>query len=165
MFRKLSVAVPLTATAAALALVPLAASADHGTQAHRAQHVAIGVRLDFSSATKAAGTFSACCAINDSGTAQAEVTSYVPGNDNRARFEAINHFSGAKGSFRIRLRGSTGPLDSPNHIARARWHVLDGTGAYARLEGGGKLTALTDQNTGALTAVDIGTVRQTEPRP
>jgi hypothetical protein len=159
MTRKLRLAAPLTAAAAAAALVPLAASADRGPQSHDDRHVAIGVRLDFSSATQAAGTFSACCAINDSGAARAEITSFVPGDDNRARFEAINSFSGTKGTFRIRLRGSTGPLGSPNHVAHARWRVLDGTGAYAGLEGGGRLTAVTDQNSGALTALDVGEVR------
>jgi hypothetical protein len=38
--------------------------------------------------------------------------------------------------------------------------VLDGTGAYERLEGRGELTGLTDQSTSALTAVDVGTVRR-----
>jgi hypothetical protein len=159
MTRKLRLAAPLTAAAATVALVPLAASADRGPRSHHHGNVAIGVRLDFSSATQAAGTFSACCAIDDSGAAHAEVTSYVPGSGNRARFEAINSFSGEKGTFRIRLRGTTGPLDGANHVARARWRVIDGTGAYARLEGGGVLTALTDQDTGALTAIDVGQVR------
>jgi len=161
MNRKLSLAAPLAAAAAALALVPLAASADRAKRAHNPRQVAIGVRLDFSSATEAAGTFSAYCAINDHGVAQAEITSYVPDDrDHRARFEAINSFTGTNGSFRLRLRGWTGPLHSPNHVAHGHWRVLDGTGAYERLEGGGELTALTDQSTGALTAVDVGTVRR-----
>jgi hypothetical protein len=159
MTRRLRLAAPLTAAAAAAALVPLTASADRAPRSHHDRHVAIGVRLDFTSATQAVGTFSACCAIDDSGTATAEVTSYEPGTHNRAAFEAINSFSGSKGTFRIRLRGSTGPLGGANHVAKARWRVIDGTGAYARLEGGGHLTALTDQDTGALTAIDVGTVR------
>lgn len=132
-------------------VVPLAAS--HGED----QRVAIGVRLDFTSEEHAEGSFAACCAITDSGAASADVTSFVP-QGNEARFEATNTFVGSEGSFTLELRGVTGPLGSPVHIARARWSVTGGTGAYEDLEGHGRLKAVTDQNTGALTAIDTGQV-------
>jgi hypothetical protein len=139
----------------AAAFVPLAAS--HGDD----DRVAIGVRLDFTSATHARGSFAACCAITDSGTASADVTSFVP-HGSEARFEATNTFVGSKGSFTLELRGVTGPLGSPVHVARGRWTVIGGTGAYEGLEGGGRLKAVTDQNTGALTAIDSGRVSGAE---
>jgi hypothetical protein len=100
-------------------------------------------------------------AITDNGAAIADVTSFEPhGSD--ARFEATNAFVGSKGSFTLKLRGVTGPLGSPVHIATGHWHVVGGTGAYENLEGEGRLTAVTDQNTGALTGIDTGRVSGAE---
>lgn len=136
-------------------VVPMAAS--HGQDDEEGERLVIGVRLDFTSSTHADGSFAACCAITDSGAASADVTSFVPG-EGEARFEATNTFVGSKGSFTIRIRGVTGPLGSPVHVARGRWSVIGGTGEYADLEGRGKLKAVTDQNTGALNAIDTGNV-------
>jgi hypothetical protein len=121
--------------------------------------LAIGVRVDFTGPTHAEGTFAACCVVTDSGRAQADVTSFVPRRDNTASFEATETFVGSKGTFVLKLRGRTGPLDSPVHIARGRWRVTSGTGEYADLRGSGGFTAVTDQNTGALTAVNKGSGR------
>ena len=91
------------------------------------------------------------------GTAQADVTAYTVKGDS-ATFEAIETFVGSKGAFRLALRGTTGPLSSPRHIAQGRWRVLDGTGEYAELGGEGQFTALTDETDGALTAINNGEV-------
>jgi hypothetical protein len=143
------------AVAVAGSFVPVAASRGGD------QRTAIGVRLNFTSDTHADGTFAVCCAITDSGAASADVTSFEP-RRNDARFEATNTFVGSKGSFTLELRGVTGPLDSPVHIATGHWHVVGGTGAYENLEGEGRLTAVTDQNTGALTGLDTGKVSGAE---
>jgi hypothetical protein len=140
----------LAAGIAAVTTVPLAASAD------RDEKLVIGVRVDFVSSTHAEGTFAACCAANDSGTAQADVTSFTVTRHDTAEFGAIETFAGSKGTFRVALDGTTGPLSSPNHVARGRWRVIDGTGAYADLEGRGRFTGVTDQATGALTAINTG---------
>lgn len=138
----------LVAAIAAATTVPLAASAD------RNEELVIGVRVNF--ANQSEGTFDACCAVNDSGTARADVTSFTPKRNDMADFEAIETFTGSQGTFRLALRGTTGPLSSPRHIARGRWRVIDGTGAYADLEGRGRFTAVTNQATGALTAINKG---------
>lgn len=132
-------------------VVPLAASGGDD------ERVAIGVRLNFTGPADAEGTFAACCAVTDAGLASAHITSFVE-NGREARFEATNTFDGSKGSFTIKLRGVTGPLGSPVHVARGRWSVISGTGAYADLEGEGRLEAVTNQDTGALTAIDTGRV-------
>ena len=144
----------IAAVAAAItaAVVPFAAFADGDGHDDAAT---IGVRLDFSSATEAAGSFSVCCSVTDSGSAQAEVTSFVEKGDH-ARFEATNTFAGAQGSFTVLLRGTTGPLGSSVHVARGRWRVIESSGAYAGLEGNGRFTAVTNQETGALTAIEEG---------
>jgi hypothetical protein len=135
---------------AAATSVPLAASAD------RDEELVIGVRVDFVNSSHAEGTFDACCAVNDSGRAQADVTSFTPRRNDRADFQAIETFTGSQGTFRLALRGTTGPLSSPRHIARGTWRVIDGTGAYADLEGRGRFTAVSNQTTGALTAINKG---------
>jgi hypothetical protein len=125
------------------------------------ERATIGVRLNFTTDTHADGTFAVCCAITDRGTASADVTSFEPRRSD-ARFEATNEFVGSKGSFTLELRGVTGPLDSSVHIATGHWRVVGGTGAYENLEGEGRLTAVTDQNTGALTGIDTGKVSGAE---
>jgi hypothetical protein len=141
----------LVALAAVAVTVPLALASR--TDDNR---LVIGVRVNFDSSTHAAGTFSACCAVNDDGTAEAQVLSFEPKAGNDATFKATNTFVGQKGSFTILLRGVTGPLDSDRHIAHAGWRVIDGSGAYADLRGEGELTAVTDETNGFLTAVAEG---------
>ena len=113
--------------AVALALVAVGLVVPLGASGKDDRRVTIGVRLDFTSATHAVGTFAACCAITDTGTASADVTSFVP-NGGEAQFEATNTFVGSQGSFAIMLRGVTGPLGSSVHVAQGRWRVVDGTG-------------------------------------
>jgi hypothetical protein len=143
----------LAAVVAAFSIVPLAASAE------RDQRLVMGIRVDFTSSTHATGTFAACCAVSDSGSAQADVTSFTPKANNTASFEATETLAGSKGDITLALRGTTGPLDSAIHIARGQWKVVGGTGAYADLRGRGTFTAVTDQVTGALTAINRGRAR------
>jgi hypothetical protein len=150
---KIMLGVLVAAITGAAVAVPLAASAD------RDHRLVIGVRVNFVSATHADGTFAACCAVNDDGAAQADITAFSVKYDNTGAFEAIETFAGSKGSFRLTLRGTTGPLSSLRHIARGRWSVLDGTGAYAGMKGEGNFTAVTDETNGAhgaLTAINDG---------
>ncbi|MEA2142831.1 MAG: hypothetical protein QOI64_1261 [Solirubrobacteraceae bacterium] len=137
--------------AGAVTAVPLAASADHDDR------ITIGARLDFTSQTHADGTFAVCCSITDAGSASADITSYQP-RGSRANFTATNRFVGANGTFVIALEGATGPLGSPVHVAQARWRVISGTGAYEHLRAHGRLSAVTNQQTGALTAIDVGEI-------
>ena len=155
MNRKLLVAA-LIVLAGVIATTAAAAMGSGSGSDHR---LVIGVRVDFTSPTHADGTFSACCAVNDTGQAQADVTLFVPHENNTATFEATETFSGSEGTFVAELRGQTGPLDSARHIARGRWRVVSGTGAYEDLRGHGAFTAVTNQTTGALTAVNDGSGR------
>jgi len=148
--KRTTIACLLAAVVAAFSIVPLAASAE------RDQRLVMSIRVDFTSATQAVGTFAACCAVNDSGSAQADVTSFIPKANNTASFEATETLTGSKGDITLALRGTTGPLDSPIHIARGQWKVIGGTGAYVDLRGHGTFKAVTDQTTGALTAINQG---------
>ena len=151
MSTRIKIIVSLVALAAVAVTVPLAAASRSNDS-----RLVIGIRLNFDSSTHAGGTFAACCAVNDDGAAEAQVLSFAPRGDNEATFEATNTYVGQKGSFSILLRGVTGPLDSDRHVARARWRVVDGSGAYAQLSGEGQLTAVTDETTGFLSGVAVG---------
>ena len=157
--KSITIACTMATLAAASAAVPLAASAQRHHRSASDGRLVIGVRVDFTSATDAAGTFAACCAVDDAGAARAHVTSFTPRADNTADFEATETLAGSAGTITLALRGSTGPLDSARHIARGGWSVTRGTGAYAGLEGRGRFRALTDEDTGALTAINSGHAR------
>ena len=75
MRRKIMLGVLVAAITGAAVAVPLAASAD------RDHRLVIGVRVNFVSSTHAEGTFAACCAVNDNGAAQADVTAFSVKND------------------------------------------------------------------------------------
>ena len=145
----------------ALAVACAAVSTAAAGREHRAgdgDRLVFGVRVDFTSATEAAGKFAVCCAVDDAGAARANVTSFVPRRDKTADFQATETLAGSRGTITLALRGTTGPLDSDRHIARGGWTVRSGTGAYAGLDGSGRFTALTDEATGALTAINRGDI-------
>lgn len=151
MGKRILLALTLLLAAAASATIPLAASAEGMSP------LVIGARFNLATGT---GTFSACCAVSDSGTAALEITSFEV-RRNEGLFEATNTFAGADGSFTIAIRGTTGPLtidgvENPRHIARGRWQIASATGDYVGLQGHGELTAMSDFAAGTLTAVDDG---------
>ncbi len=154
MGKRILLALTLVLAAAATAVIPLAASAGGNSP------LVIGARFSLETGM---GTFSACCAVSDSGSASLEITSFeVRGNE--GVFEATNTFTGAQGSFTISIHGTTGPLlidgvESPRHIARGKWRITSATGDYVGLEGHGVLTAMSDYVAGTLTAVDDGVAK------
>lgn len=151
MRKRILLALTLLLAAAASAIIPLAASAEG------MRSLVIGARFSLETGT---GTFSACCAVSDSGTASLEITLFEE-RGNEAVFEATNTFAGQDGSFTISIRGTTGPLtidgvQNPRHIARGKWQITSATGDYVGLQGHGALTAMSDFDAGTLTAIDDG---------
>lgn len=153
---RISLIATVTTLAALAVAVPLAsATGDNGKRGND-NRLVIGIKLTFDSSKHAKGTFAACCAVNDHGRAEANILSFKPTTGDEATFRATNTYSGAHGTFKIRLTGVTGPLSSQLHIARAHWSVISGTGAYASLEGDGRLTAVTDDTNGSLAGIASG---------
>jgi len=144
----------LIATLLTLAVVAVAVPLATASPAND-NRLVIGIKLTFDSSTHASGSFAACCAVNDAGSAAANILSYTPSGD-QATFKATNTYTGHNGTFEILLKGVTGPLTSPIHIARAHWTVISGTGAYTNLHGDGRLTAVTDDTNGSLAGIATG---------
>jgi hypothetical protein len=145
----------LIATLLTLAVVAVAVPLATASTAND-NRLVIGIKLTFDSSTHASGSFAACCAVNDAGSAQANILSYTPSGDH-ATFKATNTYTGQNGdTFTILLEGVTGPLSSSIHIARAHWTVISGTGAYTNLHGDGRLTAVTDDTNGSLAGIATG---------
>ena len=144
----------LIATLLTLAVLAVAVPLATASPA-KENRLVIGIKLTFDSSTHASGSFAACCAVNDAGSAQANILSYTPSGD-QATFKATNTYTGHNGTFEILLKGVTGPLTSPIHIARAHWTVISGTGAYTNLHGDGRLTAVTDDTNGSLAGIATG---------
>lgn len=146
----------LIATLLTLAVVAVAVPLATASPAND-NRLVIGIKLTFDSPTSphASGSFAACCAVNDAGSAEANILSYTPSGD-QATFKATNTYTGHNGTFEILLKGVTGPLTSPIHIARAHWTVISGTGAYTNLHGDGRLTAVTDDTNGSLAGIATG---------
>ena len=144
----------LIATLLTLAVVAVAVPLATASPAND-NRLVIGIKLTFDSSTHASGSFAVCCAVNDAGSAEANILSYAPSGDH-ATFKATNTYTGHNGTFKILLEGVTGPLSSPIHIARAHWTVISGTGAYTNLHGDGRLTAVTDESDGSLAGIATG---------
>jgi hypothetical protein len=151
MRKPISLIATLLTLAVVAVTVPLA-----GASSTNDSRLVIGIKLTFDSSTHATGSFAACCAVNDHGSAEANILSFKPTTGDEATFQATNTYTGANGKVKILLKGVTGPLSSKIHIARAHWTVISGTGAYASLHGDGRLTAVTDDTNGSLTGVADG---------
>jgi hypothetical protein len=150
MRRKLLLAA-VALSAVTFAVVPLAASADNE---HR---VVIGVRYNLNPGPPltGAGTWSACCAINDSGTTTAVVNITSVKND-FAKIEGTHTFVGALGSFTDTYTGTLGPLSSPRQVTEGHWTIVSGTGAYADARGSGTFLVEVDGPTGTATGIHEG---------
>jgi hypothetical protein len=148
--------ISLIATLITLALVAVTVPLARANDAND-NRLVIGIQLTFDSSKHASGSFAACCAVNDHGGAEATIKSL---NETTGDFEATNTYTGANGKFTILIKGVTGPLSSPRHIARAHWTVTGGTSAYGTLHGKGRLTAVTDATNGSLTGVADGEAKR-----
>ena len=90
------------------------------------------------------GTWVAAGAINDAGSA----TALVSVNQNNGHGTGKHTLTGAAGTLtldeKVRLQPWPPPTP-PRLMIEGTWKLVDGTGAYAGLEGGGKIYATVDR--------------------
>ena len=68
-------------------------------------------------------------------------------------------FEGALGTFTLRADIKETETEDPNVLTdKGTWAVIDGTGSYETLRGGGQVTGTADHNTNVISRTYTGTV-------
>ena len=144
--------------AGALALTPVAlAGGDGKTHGGR---FALGFNLHFTGPTSTAGTFVVSGIVRDSGTSTVEDLTVTPlGRRDRGRLSGIQHFAGSRGTVVTRFHGIAHDISNPHQWARGRFEIIDATGAYDGLHGGGRFTVVVDATTNQLIGTELGHAR------
>jgi hypothetical protein len=145
--------VPLAVAAAAIALLPLAATG--GTD----DRLFIGITLHFTGPTTTAGTFVMSGEVEDSGASTVAHLSVVPiGNSDMGRLSGDQAYVGQKGTIFTHFEGHAFPLTSPHQVGKGRIDIVGGTGAYAGIGGNATFLIVVDQTTNRLIGTASGNV-------
>jgi hypothetical protein len=137
---------------AAVVLVAPASSAP-GTR-----DIMISERMQLTSPDTQAGTWVGAGAISDAGSATASFTLVPKGRS--AVLKGTHTLTGSAGTITIETTGRFSPYPPEERaMVEGTWRIVDGTGAYARLRGHGRVFATGDFTTGEVTIVRSGTVR------
>lgn len=122
------------------------------------QRVMISERMQLTSPTTQAGTWVGAGAVNDAGSGTATFT-VVPQGDDIGLLTGTHVLTGSSGTITIETVAFVRPFPPPTPprvMAEGTWKVVSGTGAYADLEGRGKVYATADFTTGEITIVRDG---------
>jgi hypothetical protein len=122
------------------------------------QRVMISERMQLTSPTTQEGTWVGTGAVNDAGSGSATFT-VVPHGDDKGLLTGTHVLSGASGTITIETTAFVRPFPPPTPpraMAEGTWRIVSGTGAYAELEGRGKIYATADFTTGEITIVRDG---------
>lgn len=134
-------------------LVPVAVASD-------AEHrLMISERMQLVDPGTQKGTWVGAGAVNDAGEANATFT-VVPHGDGKGLLRGTHILTSSEGSITIETRAWVRPFPPPTPpraMAEGTWRIMSGTGAYADLEGQGKVYATADFTTGEITIVRDGT--------
>jgi hypothetical protein len=123
------------------------------------QRVMISERMQLTSPTTQAGTWVGAGAVNDAGSGTATFT-VVPAGDDRGLLTGTHVLTGSSGTITIETTAFVRPFPPPSPpraMAEGTWKIVSGTGAYADLEGRGKVYATADFTTGEITIARDGT--------
>jgi hypothetical protein len=126
--------------------------------ANSEQRVMISERMQLTSPTTQAGTWVGAGAVNDAGSGTATF-SVVPSGDGKGLLTGTHVLTGSSGTITIETTAFVRPFPPPSPpraMAEGIWEIVSGTGAYADLEGRGKIYATADFTTGEITIVRDG---------
>lgn len=152
MFKRLHVVVALMVLVAVALVVPSSSAASK-------KPIMISERMQLTSPTTQAGSWVGAGALSDAGTATASFTVVPEGN--HGRLTGTHALTGAAGVITIETSARLRPFPPEDRVmVEGTWKIVDGTGAYARLHGHGKVYATGDFTTGEVTIVRDGTVRE-----
>jgi hypothetical protein len=148
--RKFSLVLIAAALAAAFAALPFAASADSK------ERLVLDERMQITGPGSAAGTFASAGGLNDRGSATAAFSV-----DSRGNLTGTHTLNGLEGTIVMATRAKVRPFPPPTPprvFMEGTWSITGGTGAYADLEGKGKILAVADFTDGRLTIIRDGRV-------
>jgi hypothetical protein len=152
--KKLSLVVFVVTIASAFAALPFAASADSK------KRLVLEERMQITGPGAAAGTFVSAEGVNDRGPATATFSV-----DSRGNLTGTHVLEGSEGTIVMATRAKVRPFPPPTPprvFMEGRWSITSGTGAYADLEGKGKILAVADFTDGRLTIIRDGAVESGE---
>ena len=142
-----------------LALIAAMASLALTTEAAPSEQQAITI-ITAKPRGPALGTFSTSGAFSDSGVLVTESVSFsaIP-----SPFGVVTHvvqrFEGTLGTFTIHAQIIDTVTDDPNiSLDQGRWVIVEGTGAYATLQGTGNVVGTVDDAANLITRIFMGTV-------
>jgi hypothetical protein len=150
----------VAAAVAAVVVLPLAATAGDR------ERLVLTERMQLTSFDPAtgrgtqAGTFVAAGAVNDAGPATATFQ-VRPRKRGCADLTGPHTFTGAEGTITVFTTGEICPFPPPTpprSFARGTWRVVGATGAYAGLQGRGRVYATADFSNGQITIARDGVV-------
>jgi hypothetical protein len=122
------------------------------------QRVMISERMQLTSPTTQAGTWVGAGGVNDAGSGTATFT-VVPYGDGKGLLTGTHVLTSSSGTITIETTAFVRPFPPPTPpraMAEGTWKIVSGTGAYADLEGRGKVYATADFTTGEITIVRDG---------
>ena len=152
--KKVSLALALAAFASVFAALPFAASADSR------QRLVLEERMAITGAGSAVGSFVSAGGVNDRGDATATFSV-----DDRGNLTGTHTLAGLEGTIVMATRAKVRPFPAPTPprvFMQGTWSITSGTGAYAALEGRGKILAVADFTDGRLTIIRDGTVESAD---
>jgi hypothetical protein len=142
-------------------LVGYAGQAGSVLAADAQQRVMISERMQLTGPTTQAGTWVGTGVVNDAGSGTATFT-VVPHGHGTGLLTGTHVLTGSSGTITIETTAFVRPFPPPTPpraMAEGTWEIVSGTGAYADLEGRGRIYATADFTTGEITIVRDGNAR------
>jgi hypothetical protein len=146
---------------AAVVAVPLAANAGDEKRMVLTERLQVTAFNPATGAGTLTGTFMAAGAINDAGTVAATF-SLVPEKGGCGRLTGVHVLTATTGTLSVRTNAVACPFPPkapPRTYVRGKWSVVGGTGAYAGLDGKGRILATGDLGTGEITIARDGKIK------
>ncbi len=149
--KRVSLVLVVAVLASVFAALPFAASADSR------ERLVLEERMQITGAGFAAGDFVSAGGVNDRGNAMATFSV-----DSRGNLTGTHTLTGSEGTIVMATRAKIRPFPPPTPprvFMEGTWSITGGTGAYADLEGRGKILAVADFADGRLTIIRDGAVK------
>lgn len=147
---------------AAVVAVPLAAIAGDEKRMVLTERLQVTAFSPATGAGTLAGTFVAAGAVNEAGTVAATFT-LLPEKGGCGRLKGTHVLSAPSGTISVGTDAVACPYppkSPPRSFVRGKWFVVGGTGAYAGVEGKGRILATGDLGTGEITIARDGKIKR-----